>query len=395
MTDGLITLRADFLQLCERITQQRRVAFDTEFVSEYTYQPELCLLQFAVGDEQFAVDPYEVGDLQPWWDIMADPDVQVIVHGGQAEIRFCLTLGNCCPANLVDIQLAEGLRGRSYPLGYSALVSRVIKKTVHGKETRTDWRRRPLSPKQITYALEDVLHVQPVWDKQQRWFKRHKRMPWVIDECDRMVADLAADFERPTWHRLSGLHRLTRRELAVLEAVSHWRDTEASTKDRPLRRILRDDLLIELARRQPKSEKDILATRDMNRGEYRKNFDQIIAAVQNGLAVKDSDCPNRRPRPEQDSSSDEQMLAQLLGIALANRCAEMDVARSLVGTSADLRHLVRWHVYKEHGGDKPRLMRGWRAEVCGDLLTDVLDGRIGLRVADVNSDHPLIFERYE
>lgn len=393
MSSRLIEDQQSFETLCQQIAEEGQVAFDTEFVSEYSYRPELCLLQFATTKECVAVDPFQVADLQPWWNLMADDRVQVVVHGGQAEIKFCLELGGQRPTNLIDVQLAEGLRSRSYPLAYNTLVSRVLKKKVHGKETRTDWRRRPLSDRQITYALEDVSFVLAVWQKQQTWLKRHHRLSWANAEFERMVTELTEDCERPPWDRINGLHRLSRRELAVLQSLAEWRDAEAAERNRPVRRILRDDLLVELARRQPKSEKDLLATRDMNRGEYRRSFPAMLQAIQKGLDVPDPDLPPVVRRTDSDNNPDEQVIGQLLGIALANRCAEMNVARSLVGTSADLRHLVRWHVYNDRQGDPPKLTLGWRAEVCGELLEDVLDGKISMRVADVNSDHPLIFER--
>src|SRR5690606_39583717 len=125
MSERLIVEQAEFEAFCEHARSERLVGFDSEFVSEYSYTPELCLLQFATSDRLVGVDPYRVRDLSAWWDIMADPDVTVVVHGGQAEIRFCLELSGKAPANLVDVQLAEGLRSRSYPLAFDSLVARV------------------------------------------------------------------------------------------------------------------------------------------------------------------------------------------------------------------------------------------------------------------------------
>jgi ribonuclease D len=396
MSEGLLVDQTDFDDFCDHVLADGIVAFDTEFVSEYTHRPELCLLQFATREQCVAVDPFEVRNLDRWWAIMADPAVNVVVHGGQAEIRFCLELGNQTPQNIADIQLAEALRSRSYPLGYATLVRRVLGARVHGKETRTDWRRRPLTSHQIHYALEDVKHVLPIWDKQRRWLKDHGRRDWADTEFQRMIGELEEECLRPGWHRLSGLHRLSLRELAVAQEISNWRDAEALKRNRPLRKILRDDIIIELAHRQPTTEKELLAMRDMNRSDYRRSSVDLLKAIERALAVPDKDlAPLPLPYPPNGGDSrDEQVLGQLLGIALANRCAEMNVAKPLVATSADLRHLVRWHVFQERIGPAPRLIEGWRAEVCGDLLADVLDGRVTLRVSDPTSDHPLIFEPF-
>jgi ribonuclease D len=275
------------------------------------------------------------------------------------------------------------------------LVRRVLGCRVHGKETRTDWRKRPLTSRQIHYALEDVKHVLPIWDKQRRWLKDHGRREWAETEFERMIAELEEENVRPGWHRLSGLHRLSLRELAVAQEISNWRDGEALKKNRPLRKILRDDIIIELARRQPTTEKELLAMRDMNRSDYRRIAVFLLKAVERGLAIPEKELAPLPYPPNGGDSRDEQVLGQLLGIALANRCAEMNVAKPLVATSADLRELVRWHVFQERSGPAPKLTMGWRSEVCGNLLSDVLDGRVAIRVTDPTSDHPLAFERVE
>lgn len=389
---ALIVEQDEFEQLCERIGAAGQVGFDTEFVSEYTYRPELCLLQFRVGDECVAVDPEKVRQLDSWWSLMTDEATEVIVHGGQAEVRFCLEANGQRPRNLVDTQIAEGLQSRSYPVGYTSLVGRVLNVRIQGKETRTDWRRRPLSPRQISYALEDVRHLQPIWQAQRTFLVDNGRLSWARTEFEKMISDVEADIAREPWTRLSGLHKLSPRELAVARELSTWRDREARNRDKPVRRILRDDLLVDLARRQPSNVSELTATRDMNRSDYRKGASEMLAAVQRAIDLPAEELPGRTSDPRPDKNPDEHVLGQLLGLALANRCAELNVARSLVGTSADLRHLVRWHLDGHTDGPTPRLMQDWRAEVCGDLLTDVLDGRIALRVSDPESDHPLTFE---
>lgn len=393
MPERLIISQAEFEAFCVHAREQRLVAFDSEFVAEFTYSPELCLLQFATADRLVGVDPFQVTDLSSWWDIMSDPDVTVVVHGGQAEIRFCLEHSGKIPANLVDVQLAEGLRSRSYPLAYDTLVARVLGKRSQGKETRTDWRQRPLSSKQIDYALADVEHLTKIWETQQKSLQRLNRVEWALAEFDRMIADIVVETERPAWHRLSGLHRLSPREFAAAIELAEWREREAKAKNRPVRRLLRDDLIVELARRQPKTAQDLAATRDMNRGEYRRYFDEMLACLDKARSLPKDQLPKPPEADRPDTNPDEHVLGQLLGIALSSLCAEKEVARTLVGTSADLRHLVRWHLFGEKEGDKPKLALGWRADLCGDLLTDVMDGKISMRVADPSSDHPLVFER--
>jgi len=390
MSRKLIVNQSEFNDLCAHIREMREVAFDTEFVSEFTYRPELCLLQFATRERCAAVDPYEVHDLSPWWELMTDPSITVVIHGGREEIRFCVNLADQPPSNIVDIQVAEGLRSPSFPLGYTALVQRVVGIRISGNETRTDWRRRPLSSAQIEYALEDVNHVLEIWNRQRTDLERRNRLSWSASEFQRMVDEVAGERTRENWRRIPGLQRLNQRELAVLRELYQWRDQESQTRDRPARKTLRDDLLIELAKRQPLTADDVVATRDMNRSDYRRAAGEIMAAVQRGLVLPGHELP---PIERAEHKEEEHVLGQLLAIAMANLCIQESVAMQLVGTSADLRHLVRWHVYGETDGVRPRLMHGWRAEVCGDLFKEVLDGKIAFRVADPHSEHPLKFVR--
>jgi len=395
MTDRLVVDQQEFEDLCNHFREAGIVAFDTEFVSESTFQPDLCLLQFATNEQSAGVDPFELDSLESWWEIMADDKTTIVVHGGQAEIRFCRQLGGRSPRRLIDVQLAEGMRSTSYPLGYGALVSRVLGKRSHGKETRTDWRRRPLSERQVHYAMEDVEHLLPIWNAQRDSLKKLNRFEWAEEEFQRMIDDIETDEGRDKWQKVSGIHRLRRRELAVAIELSRFRESEAERRNQPLRRILRDDLLIELARRQPVNSTELFATRDMNRTHHKRAADDLIACIERARAIPDDELPSTAPFKKKENSKDEHVLGQLLAIALSNRCAEVGISKQLVGTSAELKRLVRHHVFSENDGRPPRLTEGWRAEVCGDLLTDLLDGKISLRVADAESDHPLVFEPRE
>lgn len=389
----LIDDQARFNELCEHIRAAGVVAFDTEFVSEHTYLPELCLLQLATPERSVAVDPYKVLDLSEWWKIMADDKTTVIVHAGREEIRFCMHHGQCRPRKLFDTQLAEGLRSTTYPVGYESLVSRTLGEKLGHHATRTDWRRRPLSPEQLAYAVDDVRYVIDVWKKQNASLKRLKRLEWAETEFTRLIDELENERNEDSWRKLGGLQKLKPKALAVARELFQWRENIANERNQPLRRILRDDLIVDLAQRQPKTADAVLATRDMNRPGYKKHAAELAECIARGVALPEAQLPKQMP--QMDSNSEDHILSKLLQIVLANRCAEMRVALSLVGTSADLKNLVRWHSRKNSKQPPPKLAQGWRAEVCGDLLADVLDGKVRFRVGDRDSEHPLVFEQLE
>ena len=382
----------EFRELCDHIRESGLVGFDTEFVSDSTFRPALGLLQFATRDRAVAVDPLAIDDLNPWWEIMADDETTVIVHGGQAEIRFCLQRLGRPPQRLFDVQLAEGFRGRSYPLSYSAIVKRVVNSRVDGSQTRTDWTRRPLSDAQLKYALEDVEHLIDIFEKQSAWLEKRNRLPWVESELERLIADICSDDATAPWERLPGLHKLNRRELAVVQKLAEWREQEALSQDRPVRRIMRDDLIVDLAKRQPKTSKQALATRDLNRREYRRHMDTIVDLIAETRQINDDDLPKKPRSRRDDASSDEQVIAKLLALSLSNRCVELDVAYTLVANNRDLQELVRYHRLGERNGRVPRILDGWRNELFGQLLTDVMNGKVAFRVAEPGASAPLVFE---
>lgn len=392
MSERLITDQREFDELCSHIREAGLVAFDTEFISENTYRPKLCLIQLATRERAVAVDPFEV-DVSDWWNIMTDDQTTVVVHAGREESRFCLTFTGERPRLLVDVQLAEGLRSSSYPLSYERLLQRVLNQSVSSTETRTDWQRRPLTDRQISYAVDDVRYVLEVWDRQKAWLQKKNRLAWAEEEFDRLLDEMEAERDGGQWMKLSGVRRLNSRQLAVVRELYRWREETAASRDQPMRRILRDDLLIDLARRQPKTEQELLNSRDMNRTNFRRNAGEIVTAIKTALDLPQNEIPPRFRN--NDSGPDEPVLGKLLALALANRCAELQLSAGIVGTANDLKEWIRWYGDGSKPNKAPRLSNGWRAEVCGDLLRDVLEGKVSLRVADTNSEHPLVFERVE
>lgn len=391
---ALISQQSDFDALCERLQKSPVIAFDTEFVSEHTYRPKLCLLQFATAKETVAVDPLEGLDLTAWWELMANESNRIIIHGGREEILFCWHAIGKAPGNLVDIQIVQGLLSRGFPLSYSAIVQKVMKKKIHGKETRTDWAKRPLTDRQIEYALEDVRYLIEIAKKQDRRLKQRGRTEWASEECLQFVNGLIETqrTRSEAWTKLPKVSKLSGVELAIVQDLFLWRERIAEETNRPLRNILRDDLMVDLAHRHPRTEEEVMATRDMQRGSYRKHAEELVEVINKSSERPKSDWPAKLKPPEMDGSKQEEhVLSKLLAIALANCCAESDLSPAMVATANDLREFARWYSNPKSVA-QPRLARGWRYELCGSLLEDLLDGKLYLRVADPESDHPLVFE---
>lgn len=391
MSELFLTRQADFDVLCDEIQAAGIVAFDTEFISENSYRPKLCLVQLATPHRAVAVDPFVV-DLSRWWDIMVDDRTTIVVHSAKEEVRFCLTNCGQRPRQLVDVQIAEGLRGNSFPLSYERLILRVLGHSVISTETRTDWQRRPLTQRQIDYAIDDVRHLIECWAVQRQWLEAQGRLHWATEEFEQVITDMEAERSEDAWMRLSGIRRLNARQLGVARELYRWRDNDAATRNQPIRRVLKDDVLIDLARRQPQTEDELLNSRDMNRTGLRRYASEIVEAIRKAVSMPKQLLP--KPFEQQDTSHDEPVVGKVLAMALANRCVELDISHSLVGSGNDIKNLVRWYWANCPEDQRPKLMRTWRAEVCGDLLKNVMDGKVSLRITDPQSEHPLAFEPY-
>jgi ribonuclease D len=388
----MITTRRDLQAFCGRLGGQDTIALDTEFVSEDTYRPQLCLIQVAVSGQLAVIDTLAVGDVTPFWEALVSGEHETIVHAGREEVSFCIEAAGRPPRDLFDVQLAAGLVGLEYPASYGSLMSRLLGRTLHKRETRTDWRRRPLSAHQIEYALDDVRDLQALRDELFQRLEQMHRLAWLRDETARWLADLQDQREQARWRRVSGSGNLSSRELAVLRELWRWRDQEAQRRNQPVRRVLRDDLMVELAKRRSADPKQISAVRGLDRPDLRRTLPGLSAAILAGLKLPDEQCPKVIRR---ETNSHLNTVAQFLASALASICRTAKVAPSIVGSAQDVRDLIAYRLGEEKPDQPPLLAEGWRAEVVGHLLEEVLQGRMAIRIRDPRSEEPLVFESRE
>jgi ribonuclease D len=379
--------------LAARLRAAGRFGFDTEFVSEETFDPVLCLAQLATADALILVDPLAVGDLAPLWEVVNDPAVEVVMHAAGEDLRIDRLQSGRLPHRVVDVQVAAGLLGYSYPISLGNLAQQALGITLAGGETRTDWRRRPLSPGQLRYALDDVRHLLDLADRLSERLSALGRAEWAESEYRALVESVEGRSDEDRWRRLPGLHQLNRRGLEAARRLAEWRREDARRANRPLRYALRDDLLVAIARRQPTSRRELEALRDFNRHHLLGKADDILAAIAAARAAPDDQLPEPAERHEEGPGL--AMVVSLLSATLNQCCAQRQVAASLVGSSADLKDLVRWHSRGRPADRPPALARGWRGEVCGQALLDVLSGRRALRIVDPEADVPVALDPIE
>ena len=377
-------------ELIAHLRDAGRFAFDTEFVSEETFEPVLCLIQVATRDRRVVVDPLAIPELSPFWDLVVDPAVEVVMHAASEDLRICRFQTGTVPRRVFDVQIAAALVGYGYPLSLGNLVSQALRVSLPGGETRTDWRRRPLSPAQLRYALDDVVHLLDLADQLSGELARLGRLEWAEAEFAQFVEAILNRTEEERWRRLPGLHHLTRRGLETARLLAEWRFEEARRTNRPLRQLLRDDLLVAIAKRQPATRRDLEALRDFNRPHLLGKASEILGIVAESRETPADDLPEHAERHEEGPG--QSMVVNLLAAAMAHGCSREKVAAALVGSSHDLKELIRWHARGRPESERPDLARGWRREVCGDVLLDVLDGRRALRVVDPQADVPVALE---
>ena len=387
-----ITTDSQLKQLVLKLAGHAHLAFDTEFVSEHTYRSQLCLIQVAAPNTLAVIDTLKVVELDSFWRLLTEPGRTTVVHAGREEMGFILHAIGMRPSSLFDVQLAAGLVDHDYPSGYASIVRRFLNLPTNKGETRTDWRQRPLSPAQLEYAVDDVRHLEQLWQTLQDKLEASGRSLWMEAEMATWQDDVEESFLRKRWRRVSGLNGLSRRELAVARELWHWRDSIAESRDMPPKRVLRDDLLVELCKRKSADERQIGAIRGMQRSDLKHIVHGLSDAIAKGLAIPEAECPggerHRAPPPQLA------MLGQFLSTAIAGVCRQMHIAPALVGTAADMRDLLAYKLgYFSDNDPVPILAAGWREQMVGSLVDDLLAGRASLRISDIHSPDPLTIER--
>ena len=385
-----ITTDEQLRDYCRDLAQCSSIAFDTEFVSEHTYRPELCLVQVSAGGRQTVIDPLVIDDMRPFWDVIVQGSHETIVHAARGEMEFCYLAVDRLPEKLFDVQIAAGLAGIEFPAGYGTLIAKLLGESPEKHETRTDWRQRPLSKRQVDYAVEDVYYLPLLRDKLYKRLEKLGRLGWLAEEIDAWRDEFCRSMSSERWRRISGNSGLDHRTLAVVRELWKWRDAEAMRRDQPVRRVLRDDLIIELAKRQTADVKRIRAVRGMERGDLLRRLDELAACIQRGLSLPDEECPPRAPRETTPQLS---VLGQFLFAALGSICRQAQLAANMVGGPNDIRDWIAYRLAPDGSQRRvPRLAQGWRAEFVGRLFEDLLAGKTAVRIGNPLSDCPLIIK---
>ncbi len=372
-TMDLIATTGDLAAVCARMAKHPYVTVDTEFLRETTYYPLLCVAQMASPDEAVVIDALANGiDLTPFFALMENESVIKIFHAARQDIEIVWNMAKTIPHPIVDTQVAAMVLGYGDSISYDQLVQRITGDNLDKSHRFTDWTRRPLSDAQITYALSDVTHLRDVYLKLAADLEKRGRSSWVKAEMDVLTSPetYRADPER-AWERLKSRVRKPK-ELGVLIEVAAWREREAQTRDVPRGRVIKDEVIGDIAVQAPTTIERLGHLRSLPKGFERSRWgDQIVDAVKRGLE-RDVDTLPRldRFRPAANGAA----TVELLKVLLRMTAERHGVAAKVIATIDDLDRIAA-----DDEADVPA-MKGWRRELFGEKALAIKHGRLALAV---------------
>ena len=368
----LITDTAALEALCRRLAGAEFVTVDTEFMRETTYWAKLCLVQVAGPDEAFCIDPLADGiDLKPLYDLLANPAVLKVFHAGRQDLEIFYTATATVPTPVFDSQVAAMVCGFGDQVGYETLVSKLAGANLDKSQRFTDWSHRPLSERQIKYALGDVTYLRKVYAELSRMLDDSGRRAWLEEEAKVLTDPATYRVEpRESWRRIRARTR-SRRLLGVLRELAAWRELTAQAMNTPRQRVAKDDAILELAANMPVTVDDIKRTRLAKSLASGKYVEGVLAAVATGRAVPEDECPvvERENGWETVASRG---VVELLKLLLKARAETHHVAQRLIATSDDVEAIAL-----SDTAEVPAL-HGWRRELFGEDALKLKHGKLAI-----------------
>ncbi|PWW03383.1 ribonuclease D [Hoeflea marina] len=377
----IITTTEALAAACSRLAKCDYVTIDTEFLRETTFWPELCLIQMASEEDALIVDPLAKDiDLAPFFELMADTSVIKVFHAARQDIEIVVNRGDLVPHPIFDTQVAAMVCGFGESVSYDQLVSRISGVQIDKTSRFTDWSRRPLSDKQLDYALADVTHLRDVYKELKSRLEAEGRSGWLSDEMAVLEARETYDLHPDdAWKRLK--MRLKKpQELCVLQHVAAWREREARSRNVPRGRILKDDALYEVAQQQPVDAEALSRLRTVPRGWERSTQGAALVEVVGQALATPRDQMPKLPRQRQTPDG-AQAAVELLRVLLKLVVEKENVAAKVIASSDDLDRIAA----EGEDADVPALS-GWRRELFGEQALKLINGKLALRFADKKVD---------
>ncbi|MEQ1944790.1 ribonuclease D [Mesorhizobium sp. VNQ89] len=370
----VITTQAELEAVIHELAKSEFVTVDTEFIRETTFWPELCLIQMASADVTALIDPLSPEiDLKPFFDLMANEAVLKVFHAARQDIEIVFHLGGLIPHPVFDTQVAAMVCGFGESVSYDQLVQKVTGTQLDKSSRFTDWRHRPLSEKQLVYALADVTHLIDVYKHLKVELDRENRSHWLNEEMEVLTSRSTYDPKpEDAWKRLKMRLRKPQ-ELAVMQAVSTWREHEARERNVPRGRVLKDDAIYEISQQQPRDAAALAKLRTTPKGWERSGpAGSLIATINTALSLPREQMPRLPKAPQQAEGSS--AAAELLKVLLRLVADKEGVAAKVLASSDDIDRIAA----EGEAADVPAL-HGWRRAVFGEQALRLVRGEIAIK----------------
>jgi ribonuclease D len=367
-----ITESAALSEFCRRQSRAPFITVDTEFLRDKTYWPVLCLVQVAGPEESVVIDPMAKGiDLEPLDRLMTNSKVLKVFHAARQDLEIFYHRIGKVPTPIFDTQVAAMVCGFGDQVGYETIVNTLVGASLDKMSRFADWSHRPLTQKQLEYALADVVHLRPVYEELARRLEESKRAEWLEEEMATLTAPETYQLDPETaWRRVKSRGG-NKRFFAVLKEVAAWREREAQKRDIPRNRIMRDDSLLDIAAHAPQDARALGRTRGLSKGFAEgKMGSGVLEAVKSGLSLPDDQIPSRPKRERLPQGIGP--LTDLLKVLLKHECEKSNVASRLVANADDLTRIAA-----DDKAEVPALS-GWRRELFGKMALDLKHGRLAL-----------------
>jgi len=366
----IITTNKELQAFCERVTENKYVTIDTEFIREKTYFPKLCLIQIAGEGEAAIIDPLAEGiDLAPVLKLLHNKKVIKVFHAARQDIEIFYLLSGKMPNPIFDTQVAAAVCGYGESVGYEALVNQIAKAEIDKSSRFTDWSARPLTEKQLAYALSDVTHLRTIYDDLKIKIEAAGRERWIDEEHAYLTDPKLYDIDpSDAWQRLK-FGNLRPKNIAVLRELAKWREIESRKADVPRGRIIKDEVLIELAHIMPRKESDLARIRSIGSGLGKNKITAVLEAVETALALPASEYPQvrRHQRHPENITSAVAMLQLLLKVS----ADQHRIAAPMIANKEDLENIAL-------GNDDSAALSGWRADIFGNKAKALMKGKLKL-----------------
>lgn len=372
----IITDTETLSKACAKCAEHSFCTVDTEFLRESTFWPILCLVQMACAEDEWIIDVQAKDiDLAPFFELMANKNVVKVFHAARQDVEIIYHLGDLIPNPIFDTQVAAMVCGYGDSISYDQLVFKITQTSLDKSSRFTDWSKRPLSEKQLTYALADVTHLRDVYLSLKANLEEQNRAHWVAEEMEILTSPVTYDMPpEDAWKRLKMRARKPR-ELAILKEVAKWREETARANDVPRGRVIRDDAIYDICTRAPSNIQQLSELRGLSRGFDKNRYgEKLLEAIMRAKDIPDDEL-ERIPRPKQAPEGC-QAATEMLKVLLKVIVEKYGVAAKIIATVDDLEKIA--------ADDKADVsaLKGWRKELFGNMALDLKNGRIALGYKD-------------